>query len=203
MSIQSHYDKEIHHLLTPIQPQDILHICEKPRDYICGVADGMRICRRSIYCSKHLFGERALVERSKSLSKLILDELKDSDRFRKLHWLGIAFHSCRAYYTSQEPEGLARPCSKSSSNESKSDNNVISSPFGRPNTVQEKLSYHTARKFKLIKSLFLSKLSRSAAKKVEDVVSYLHYKLECYEDVELDVRAREMQVKYHERGSST
>lgn len=252
-------------------PEEVMHLHEKPLDYICGVPRGNRICKESIYCRFHLFGERAQVERSKSLSELMLDEMKQISWFQRFHELAGSFHTCKAYFMG-ESLGSFRTCSRSScewSNEPHTDTNSDDEKFpvaledpqkvgaphgplllappdtnakhhnsefksevskgefksgflkrelskseftieGSPNLIpifpgqntQNEPDSHSRKKFKLIKALFMSKLSRSANAEIEDIVSYLHYKLGCYQDVELDVRAREMQVQYDSYWSS-
>lgn len=44
-----------------------------------------------------------------------------------------------------------------------------------------------------MKDLFLKKISRCFN---NDAVAYLHYKLRCYEGIDIDVRARELEARY-------
>lgn len=226
-------------------PEEVIHLHEKPLDYICGVSRGSGICKESIYCRFHLFGERALVERSKSLSELMLEEMKLVAWFQRFHELAGSLHTCKAYFMEENLRSF-RTCSRSScewANEPQTNTNsddgkfpvvmenplklatspkpLLLVPSDNTNAKHHKGEFssedirsrnlipifpgqnthdepdpHSRKKFKLIKALFMSKLSRSADAEMEDIVSYLHYKLGCYQDVELDVRAREMQVQY-------
>lgn len=234
-------------------PQEVMHLYEKPLDYICGVPRGDHMCKESIYCRLHLFGERALVERSKSLSELILEEMQQMEWFKRFHVLADAFHTCKAYFAGENLRS-PRTCSRNScqgNNElqtnSASNDEMVSAVMEELRRLSEKQrtqqlgclenrngeqadleltvenNYsgifdlkqhrpgqntrigpvpHSKKKFKLIKALFMSKLSRSANAEIEDIVSYLHYKLSCYQGVDLDVRAREMQVQYDSYWSS-
>lgn len=244
-------------LIIDILPQELLHLNERPLDYICGVSYGDGMCKESIYCRLHLFGERALIERSKSLRELIMDEMELTEWFRHFHKLSGVFHSCKSYFAG-EIVASPRTCSHYScclSNEPHTDEDMgnlqqqcphldKASQIDNPKIIECRETTHnenqdsgessiendgnrndedsrsylvdytpgqntqceaiksSGKKFKLIKALFMSKLSRSANAEIEDIVSYLHYRLNCYQDVELEVRAREMQVQYDPYWSS-
>lgn len=281
----SQYSQHVFDQFSRMLPLEVLHLCEKPLDYICGVQHGVGVCPESIYCRKHLLSERMGVKRSKHLDELMKDELNTPGIFANYHRLSVAFHACRAgcldservcsscsgveiqgiackngcthekdastencgggdeevkryddgmlgdggncgnseSYTTEKPQG-GNGSEKAahivhhgntSTDSSSSSQNVTSlhrfplcvpaqhlppfSPvqcFDSGKNTPTSPSTTSGRKFKLIKSLFLHKLSRGAGVAIDDHVSYLHYMLDCYQNVELDVRAREMQVQY-------
>lgn len=168
---------------------------EKGLDYICGVPDGATVCKLSIYCRRHLYGEREAVERSRPLGELILDESHDSATYWNKHRAAVSYHSCRLILSVYSKDWTAQSCNHSSCNATRKLDESRPSLSARPNTPVGVVRENTEKPHKLMKALFMSNLARKAATEIEDIVSYLHYKLACYRSVDLEVRAREVQVQ--------
>ncbi|OBA23260.1 hypothetical protein METBIDRAFT_9544 [Metschnikowia bicuspidata var. bicuspidata NRRL YB-4993] len=181
-----------------LTPSQILSIQEDQTDYICGVQTNAHVCRNSFYCRRHLLEQRMEVRRSLPLKCLMEEELKNVAWFRKRRVLTKLYHDCKSYWH-KHPSASTTPMTCSRTSCVQNESNVSSSPlcasvssYNAPGTaarIEESTS-------SLLKKAFLKRLSRSADLHKDDIVSYLFYKLACYEEAGIDMRARELEARY-------
>lgn len=146
-------------------------------DYVCGVMD----CKASLLCLAHTYGDKLKVRRSKPLDHLMNEELKNPQLFCKQRNLIRHFFSCTLHWDDRAPV----TCNRTGCLSTKSHNSplVISE-------IEEQVHHH---KYRLLKEIFVKKLSRSTAVNLDDSISYLHYKLAPYVDV--DIRTQELEAR--------
>lgn len=190
------YDK--FDVVLNLSPNEVLGIQEDQTDYICGVQTNGRICRKSLYCRLHLLEQKNEVSRSLPLECLIAEEMKNGAWFRKRRMLTKLYYDCKAYWQ-RHPSASMTPmtCSRTSCMQETS--NLNSSPkcvsVSSQNAVGVMVNSEEGA-FSLLKRAFLKRVSRSVDEHKEDLMSYLFYKLTCYEAIAVDIRVRELEARY-------
>lgn len=173
-----------------LTPQEFLELHQSETNYICGVSKGRSLCKRSLYCTRHLFEERTKVERSSSLVLLMKQEIENRAFVERRRHLTEMYYECKAHWRTP------LTCTRSSCETKLLLLRLRCSPLKV--TPQSKNERHTST-FRLMKELFCAKLARTTGDRVPDMVAYLHYKLNCYESVDETIRARELEARFQLR----
>lgn len=189
--------------LTPgdLAPQEIMSIQSRHTDYVCGVERKGRVCKNTLYCSKHTLFERKLVKRSKPLVELMRTECDNQTLYARRRKLAESFFNCKSYWIDQEQtdRGL-KTCDHSSCSSSTSESYHVSPKVTSQSTIC--LKSENGWRSKLLKASYLKKITENAAINPDNVVSYLFYKLRSYESIDMDLRAREQEIRFERRMAS-
>ncbi|KAM9910496.1 hypothetical protein OXX69_004429 [Metschnikowia pulcherrima] len=180
-------------------PNEILSIQEDQNDYICGVQTNGHVCGKSLYCRYHSLDERNEVQRSVPLGCLIIEESKNREWFRKRRALTKMYYDCKAYWQ-KHPSASMTPMTCSQTSCVREGSNYYSSPKCVSVTSHNAAGIMVNSEegaFSSLKRAFLNKLSRAADAHKEDIVSYLFYRLACYEVAGVEVRTRELEARYN------
>lgn len=179
-----------------LRPQDILSIHTTHTDYICGVVKKRHTCKNSLYCTVHTLQERLAVYRTKPLHELMKEECLNRALYAERRNLAKTVFRCKAYWTgNQFSEDMAATCSHSSCSTKSSEHGFRESKHLSSLAAGKELT-KTRWSGELVKKLFLKRLACSHNRSRDDFVSYVFYKLEGYEILELDVRAREIEARF-------
>lgn len=176
-----------------IAPLEIISFQNNQSDYICGVRKKGRTCTNNIYCQKHSFCERIKVCRSRPLQELMKSESKNQRVFAKRRELAKSIQNCKSYWTEEEnPNDKNKTCTHTSCSNSDYESGKTSPVLTANSEEEEDLGW----KATLLKGSLLKKIAKRSGTNFQDFLSYLHYKLECYEILDVDIRVRELETRF-------
>lgn len=179
--------------LGDLAPHEIISFQNSHSDYICGVRKRGQICKNSIYCKKHPLCERVKVGRSKSLQELMKSESKNQKVFAKRRELAKSIHNCKSYWADKEYlENGNKTCSHTSCSNSRNESRQTSPVLTVASEEEEVVGWRAT----LLKGSLLKKIAKTAGVNTKDFLSYLIYKLECYETLDVDIRVRELETRF-------
>lgn len=173
-------------------PLQLLLLQANQNDFICGVDKGDAVCCQSLYCQHHSLPQRLAVRRSRLLSSLARMEMDQRRHFERQRYLVGLYHECKAYWAAhQSLPGSPASCVLSSCDKKLSEPaspRCVSSSSQHPRSEEQ-------RSYLLLREAFIKNLS--ILPNSEKAVSYILYCILDYATIGEDIRAREIEARFH------
>lgn len=176
-----------------LAPHEIMAVQADHTDYVCGVERRGRTCKNSLHCSKHAFGERRAVRRTRPLAELLYHEAQNRAEYAKRRRLVKFLYRCRTYWGDDDPYGDAKTCIHTSCANTP-DRDASPCVVSHNSTMKDTDGWRAS----LLTQSFLKRMSRGAADCRDDFVAYLFYRLDWYQLLDEDIRVREIEARFED-----